>query len=94
MKAPEAGEPLDLEAVAASVVAALVTFGMPETEARQRINLWRSAQHDLEGQALEALPHEVRAEHLLRWALEGLAIADDLRAGAAALGLDFPPDSS
>lgn len=94
MKAPEAGESLDLEAIAASVVAALVTFGMPETEARHRINLWKAAQHDLEGQALEALPPEARAEHLLRWALEGQAIEDDLRAGAAALALDIPPDSS
>ena len=99
MKAQEAGQPLDLEAVAAQVVAIMVTtFGFPETEARQRIALWRAQQHNLEGQALECLlpgmSPEQQAQELLRWALEGQVIEDDLRSGAAALHFDPdpPPD--
>ena len=99
MKAREAGQPLDLEAIAAQVVALMVTtFGFPEAEARQRIALWRAQQHKLEGQALESLlpgmnPEE-QAQSLMRWALRGLTIEEDLRTGAAALGVDLdpPPD--
>lgn len=88
------GEPT-LEAIAAQVLAILVeTFDFPEAEARQRIALWRAQQHNLEGQALESLlpgmNPEQQAQELLRWALEGLALEDDLRSGAAAL--DFDPD--
>lgn len=95
MKAPEAGQPLNLEAIAEQVVALMVTtFGFPEAEARQRITLWRAQQHSLEGQALESLlpgmTPEKQAQELLRWALEGQFIEDDLRRGAAAL--DFDPD--
>lgn len=96
MKA-QAGEPLDLDSIAEQVVALLVsTFHFPEPEALQRVTLWRARQHELEGQVLDGLLPSLAAEeqtqHLLRWALEGREIEDDLRAGAAALGLDPPPD--
>ncbi|MFN8606873.1 MAG: hypothetical protein U0931_05040 [Vulcanimicrobiota bacterium] len=98
MKA-QAGEPLDLEALTDKVVAILVrTFDFPEAEARQRVTLWRARQHHLEGQALETLLPELSAEsqaqQLLRWALEGQEVENELLAGAAALRLDVdpPPD--
>ncbi len=89
--------PLDLEAICEQVVSLLVgTFDFPEAEARHRINLWKAQQHDLEGQALEAiLPHlspEKKAHELLRWVLEGEKIEADLRYGATELGLEIEPD--
>ncbi len=88
------GQAPDLVALGEQVIRLLVdTFDFPEAEARQRINLWRAQQHDLAGQALEAiLPGMTQAERdaaLLKWALEGLFVERDLRDGAAKLGLDL-----
>jgi hypothetical protein len=88
------GESLDLDAIANQVVAILVsTFDFPEAEARHRINLWKAQQHNLEGQALEAvLPNltpEKRAQALLQWALTGQELEGQLREGGAKLGLDL-----
>lgn len=93
MKAKSPGEPAKLEAVQEQVVALLVSIGLPACEAVHRLNLWRARQHDLEGQALEcilpSLPDDQQDQALLRWALEGQQLEDNLRAGAAALGLDL-----
>lgn len=98
MKGEAAEEPPDLASLLGVVEKTLVSFGMEPAEARQRLNLWRAQQHHIEGQALEALlsnmgPEE-QAQHLLRWAIEGQIVEDDLREGAAALGIDLdpPPD--
>lgn len=87
---------LDLEAILGQVERLLVdTFGFPEAEARQRLTLWRAEQHRLEGEALGTLlpgmSPDQGTQALLRHLLEGHALADQLRAGAAELGLD-PPD--
>ena len=87
---------LDLDAVCQQVIALLVsTFDFPEAEARQRINLWKARQHDLEGQALQGiLPHlspEERAQELLRWALQGDQLEAELRKGATDLGIPLEP---
>lgn len=97
VKAAEEGPP-DWTAILEVVEKALVSVGMEPMEARHRINLWKARQHALEGQALESLlpgmTPEEQAQQLLRWALEGQVLEDDLRVGAATLGLDLdpPPD--
>jgi len=98
VKVKAAEEPPDWTAILAVVAQMLVNVGMDPAEAQQRINLWKARQHNLEGQALETLmpgmdPGE-QAQQLLRWALEGEVIEDDLRRGAAALNFDPdpPPD--
>lgn len=85
-----AGEP-DLEAACEKALSILVeSFDYPEAEARQRLNLWRARQHSLEGQALQVLlPGMAAADRdaaLLQWALQGMLLEQDLRAGAAQLG--------
>lgn len=87
-------EPLDLETILEKVVSILVsTFDFPEEEARHRVTLWKSQQHDLEGQALAGilplLSPEQKAQELLRWALEGKELEQHLRHGAKELGLDL-----
>lgn len=94
--ATAAGQPAipDLEAICEKVLTILVdSFDVPEAEARHRLTLWKSQQHDLAGQALTALlpgmtPEECDAA-LLKWALEGMFLERDLRDGAARLGLDL-----
>lgn len=86
-----------LEAICENVVSILVeSFDYPEAEARHRLTLWKSQQHDLAGQALEAiLPGMTQAERdaaLLKWALEGMFLDRDLRDGATRLGLGDLPD--
>lgn len=88
------GEQPDLEAICAKALAILVeSFDFPEAEARQRLTLWRARQHDLAGQALAiilpGMTPEERDAALLKWALEGLFLERDLRAGAAELGHDM-----
>ncbi len=79
---------LDLEAICDQVVYLLVnTFDFPEAEARQRINLWKADQHRLEGEVLASLSPEERAQHLLRWVIEGDQVEKALRDGAKELGL-------
>lgn len=83
---------MTVEAAWRQAAAILVeSFGFPDAEARHRVALWRARQHSLEGQALEALlpslSPEERAQRLLAWALQGGELEDDLRQGAAALGL-------
>lgn len=84
----------NLETLCDRVIGILVdTFDFPADEARQRLTLWRSQQHDLTGAALEAMlpamgPAEKEAA-LLKWALEGAMIQADLRDGAARLGIDL-----
>ncbi|MBX3169266.1 MAG: hypothetical protein KF760_17815 [Candidatus Eremiobacteraeota bacterium] len=94
MKADSPRQPAKLEAIEEQVVAMLVSIGLPAAEAAHRINLWRARQHDLEGQALEAilpgLTPDQQDQAVLRWALEGQQLEDNLRAGACALGLDLP----
>ncbi len=89
------GGALDLEAIGDQVVRMLVdSFDYPEKEARHRVTLWRSQQHDLAGQALGAIlpgmAREEREQALLKWAVEGLLLERDLRTGAAYL--DIPLD--
>jgi hypothetical protein len=84
----------EIEAIAEKVLAIMVeSFDFPEAEARQRLTLWKASQHDLAGQALAVLlPGMSPAEQdaaLLQWALEGLFLERDLRAGAAQLGIDL-----
>lgn len=86
--------PEDLEAIAEKAIGILVeSFDFPEAEARQRLALWRAQQHDLAGQMLAILlpgmTQEERDAALLKWALEGLFLERDLRAGAAQLGIDL-----
>jgi hypothetical protein len=88
------GGALDLEAIGDQVVRILVdSFDYPETEARQRVTLWRSQQHDLAGQALGAIlsgmTREEREQALLKWAVEGLLLERDLMAGAEKLDIDL-----
>lgn len=85
---------LDLESIAEKAMAILVdSFDFPEAEARQRLTLWKSRQHDLAGQALGVLlpgmSQEERGAALLKWTLEGLFLERDLREGAAQLGIDL-----
>lgn len=85
---------LDLEAIAKKALAILVeSFDFPEVEARQRLTLWKSRQHDLAGQALSVIlpgmTQEERDAALLKWTLEGLFLERDLREGAAQLGIDL-----
>lgn len=86
------GPELDLERVCRKALSILVeSFDFPEAEARHRLNLWRARQHDLAGQALEVtlpgMTAEEREAALLQWALQGLFLEQDLRTGAAELGL-------
>ncbi len=96
MKVKAAEEPPDWAAILAVVAQMLVNVGMDPAEAQQRINLWKARQHNLEGQALETLLPGMnlaeQAQQMLRWALEGEVLEDDLRSGAAALGMVFDPD--
>ena len=88
--------PLESVAICEQVVSLMVgTFDFPEAEARHRINLWKARQHQLEGQALEAIiPHlspEEKAQELIRWVLEGDKIEADLRQGAKELDIEIDP---
>lgn len=90
----QADNPFDLEAIAAKALTILVdTFDFPEAEARHRLTLWKSGQHDLSGQALGVLlpgmNQEERDAALLKWTLEGLFLERDLRSGAEQLGIDL-----
>lgn len=96
MKVKAAADPPDWSSALELVETILVNVGLAPTEARQRVVLWRARQHHLEGQALETLffrmdPSE-HADQILRWALEGQAVEEDLRAGASALGIILDPD--
>ncbi len=84
----------DLDALCDRVINILVdTFDFSADEARQRLALWRSLQHDLAGEALGALlPAMSQAErdtYLVQWALESALLRGDLREGAARLGFDL-----
>lgn len=52
------GEEPDLDAIAEKALSILVeSFDFPAEEARHRLTLWKSRQHDLAGQALEVLQY-------------------------------------
>ena len=83
----------DIDTILEQVIALMVgTFDFPEEEARHRVNLWRTAQHRLEGEALGALtphlPADEALQQVLRHVLEGERLRSDLESGSQRLGIN------
>lgn len=86
---------LDLEAIIAQVAQMMVsTFGFSQAEADHRLTLWRSNQHDLEGQLLEArlatMDPKERERALNDWVLQGFMLETDLKDGLERLEPERP----